>query len=103
VAFISNLYVKLENGEDIKTHLIEQTKQTTVPNVFVNGKHVGGYDSTSKAQQDGSLAKLLNRKRFFYLQKINIFNLKQDIYGFLVKNLDIDSNLNNMKKLIKAS
>ncbi len=28
---------------------------------------------------------------------------KQVIYGFLVKNLDLDSNLNYMKKLIKKA
>jgi hypothetical protein len=28
---------------------------------------------------------------------------KQDIYGFLVKNLDLDSNLYNLKKRIKKA
>jgi hypothetical protein len=31
------------------------------------------------------------------------FYLKQDIYDFLVKNLDLDSNLYNLKKLIKKA
>ena len=31
-----------------------------MPNVFVNGNHVGGYDNTSKAQKEGRLAKMLN-------------------------------------------
>ena len=35
------------------------TKQTTVPNVYVNGQHVGGFDDTSKANKDGRLKKLL--------------------------------------------
>lgn len=33
-----------------------------MPNVFVNGVHVGGYDNTSKAQSEGRLAKLLESK-----------------------------------------
>jgi glutaredoxin len=39
--------------------LIGQTKQTTVPNVFVNGEHVGGFDNTSKALSEGRLVKML--------------------------------------------
>ena len=49
----------IDNGEEIKTYLIGQTKQTTVPNVFINGEHIGGFDSTSKANREGRLAKLL--------------------------------------------
>lgn len=75
--FWSNDFVKLvqilfilkhkENGDEIKNHLIEITKQTTVPNVFVNGQHVGGFDATSKANADGRLKKLLGgsgKKKF---------------------------------------
>ena len=49
-----------ENGDEIKKYVIEKTKQTTVPNVFIAGKHVGGYDDTSKAQKEGTLAKMLD-------------------------------------------
>ena len=49
----------IENGQEVKEYLIEQTKQSTVPNVFINATHVGGYDSTAKAQKEGTLAKLL--------------------------------------------
>ena len=30
--------------------------QKTVPNIYINKKHVGGADDTIKAQKDGSLA-----------------------------------------------
>lgn len=59
---VCNDCVQLDNGEDIKKYLVERTKQSTVPNVFVNGVHVGGYDNTSKAQKEGRLAKLLENK-----------------------------------------
>jgi hypothetical protein len=39
-------------------------------------------------------------------EKLNCFHnfdKKQDIYGFLVKNLDLDSNLYNLKKRIKKA
>jgi hypothetical protein len=32
-----------------------------------------------------------------------VLYLKKDIYGFLVKNLDLDSNLYNLKKRIKKT
>ena len=53
----------VENGEEIKKYLIEETKHTTVPNVFINGSHIGGYDSTLKAQKDGSLEKMLTQRK----------------------------------------
>ena len=48
----------------MKNYLISKTKQKTVPNVFVNGNHIGGYDDTVKAQKLGNLSKLLNRNFF---------------------------------------
>jgi glutaredoxin 3 len=48
-----------ENGNDIKNYIISKTKQTTVPNVFIGGNHVGGYDATSNAQKQGTLNRML--------------------------------------------
>ncbi|NXX93375.1 TRXR3 reductase, partial [Centropus bengalensis] len=48
-----------EDGPSIQQVLAELTNQRTVPNVFVNGTHVGGCDSTYQAYNDGSLQKLL--------------------------------------------
>ena len=42
------------DGGDIQDALLELTKQRTVPNVFVNGKHIGGNDATQAAIKDGS-------------------------------------------------
>ncbi len=60
--------IKKDNGDDILKHLIELTKQTTVPNVFVNGQHVGGFDDTSKANKDGRLKKLLGHGNGIHLK-----------------------------------
>lgn len=35
-----------DDGPSIQQVLVELTNQRTVPNVFVNGTHVGGCDST---------------------------------------------------------
>lgn len=50
----------VENGDAIKKYVIGKTNQTTVPNVFVAGTHVGGFDNTSKAQKQGTLTRMLN-------------------------------------------
>lgn len=31
----------VDNGDDIQKALLDISKQRTVPNVFVNGKHIG--------------------------------------------------------------
>lgn len=38
----------LDDGPSIQQVLVELTNQRTVPNVFVNGKHIGGCDATYK-------------------------------------------------------
>ncbi|RMB98890.1 hypothetical protein DUI87_24434 [Hirundo rustica rustica] len=48
-----------DDGASIQQVLAELTNQRTVPNVFVNGTHIGGCDATYQAYQDGSLQKLL--------------------------------------------
>jgi thioredoxin reductase (NADPH) len=40
--------------------LFTKTGLKTVPNVYVNGTHLGGCDNTLKAQGEGKLAKLLS-------------------------------------------
>uniref|UniRef100_A0A8C6JAA0 thioredoxin-disulfide reductase (NADPH) n=1 Tax=Melopsittacus undulatus TaxID=13146 RepID=A0A8C6JAA0_MELUD len=49
----------LADGPSIQQVLVELTNQRTVPNVFVNGTHIGGCDATYQAYHDGSLQKLL--------------------------------------------
>ncbi|XP_068171458.1 thioredoxin reductase 3 [Antennarius striatus] len=50
----------IEDGTNYQEMLLEMTGQKTVPNVFVNKKHIGGADSTLKAYEDGFLQKLLS-------------------------------------------
>ena len=48
-----------EDGEQLQATLLEMTKQRTVPNVFVNGKHLGGSSDTQEAARSGRLQELL--------------------------------------------
>eukprot|EP00737_Agarophyton_chilense_P002156 gb/GEZJ01002453.1/.p1 GENE.gb/GEZJ01002453.1/~~gb/GEZJ01002453.1/.p1 ORF type:complete len:133 (+),score=13.01 gb/GEZJ01002453.1/:220-618(+) len=48
-----------EDGDEIKTILLEKTGQRTVPNVFVNGQHVGGCDDTMVLHEQGQLLKMI--------------------------------------------
>ncbi|XP_043219555.1 thioredoxin reductase 1, cytoplasmic-like [Amphibalanus amphitrite] len=51
---------QVEDGPALQDALKERTGQSTVPNVFVNGEHVGGCDDTLQAHSSGKLASLLN-------------------------------------------
>ena len=47
------------DGYLIQQELQRLTGQRTVPNVFVNGQHLGGNDSTHQAYRSGQLEQLL--------------------------------------------
>ena len=51
------------DGAAIQAELAKMTGQRSVPNVFVNGQHVGGNDDTHAAHQSGKLKQLLLLKR----------------------------------------
>ena len=46
-------------GVELQTALFEKTNQRSVPNVFVNGKHLGGNDDTQAAARNGTLKEML--------------------------------------------
>ncbi|KAL0535394.1 hypothetical protein IC582_029723 [Cucumis melo] len=47
------------NGDKIQSALAEWTGQTTVPNVFIGGKHIGGCDAVTEKHHRGQLVPLL--------------------------------------------
>ncbi|KAL4584924.1 hypothetical protein LXL04_009535 [Taraxacum kok-saghyz] len=47
------------DGGAIQSALAELTGQTTVPNVFIGGKHVGGSDAVMEKHRDGKLVPML--------------------------------------------
>ncbi|XP_039119132.1 glutaredoxin-C8 isoform X2 [Dioscorea cayenensis subsp. rotundata] len=52
-----------DDGWDIQDALSEIVGRRTVPQVFINGKHLGGSDDTVEAYENGKLAKLLGVER----------------------------------------
>ena len=50
---------RMPNGSQIQQALAQMTGQSTVPNVFVQGKHVGGNDDTQRAFKSGQLQSML--------------------------------------------
>ncbi|KAL6959985.1 Monothiol glutaredoxin-S6 [Sarracenia purpurea var. burkii] len=50
-----------DDGYKIQDVLLDLVGRRTVPQVFVNGKHVGGSDDLRTAVQNGQLQNLLNK------------------------------------------
>ena len=50
---------QMDDGADIQDTLLAMTGQRTVPNTFINGKHVGGNDNVQSANKSGKLKELL--------------------------------------------
>ncbi|EPQ60274.1 glutaredoxin [Gloeophyllum trabeum ATCC 11539] len=50
---------EMSEGSDIQDYLTEKTGQRTVPNIFINKKHVGGCDAVTALDSQGQLAKLV--------------------------------------------
>ncbi|XP_043708212.1 glutaredoxin-C4-like [Telopea speciosissima] len=48
-----------DDGLDIQDVLSKMVGRRTVPQVFINGKHIGGSDDTVEAYHSGKLARLL--------------------------------------------
>ncbi|KAJ4973863.1 hypothetical protein NE237_007037 [Protea cynaroides] len=50
---------KESDGDNIQSALREWTGQSTVPNVFIGGNHIGGCDTVTAKHQQGKLVPLL--------------------------------------------
>jgi glutaredoxin 3 len=51
---------RMPNGAAIQDELYKMTKQRTVPNVFINNRHVGGNDDCQQLHRTGQLKELLS-------------------------------------------
>ncbi|EDK47333.1 Glutaredoxin-1 [Lodderomyces elongisporus] len=49
----------VNNGAEIQRALQEVTGQRTVPNIFINGKHIGGNSDLQALEQSNKLKQLL--------------------------------------------
>ena len=59
VPFTAVEFDEVPNGAELQQALTELSGQRTVPNVFINGKHLGGNDDTQRAYRSGQLGMLL--------------------------------------------
>jgi len=50
---------QIASGAEVQNALHEKTGQRTVPNVFINGEHIGGCDDTLKLNAEGKLLPMI--------------------------------------------
>ena len=50
----------MDNGADIQKALLDLTGQRTVPNIFINKKHLGGNDDAQAAYRSGKLQQMID-------------------------------------------
>ena len=50
---------QVKNQYDLD-EVMQKTGRTTVPQIFINGVHIGGFDDLYAAEQSGKLDKILN-------------------------------------------
>jgi glutaredoxin 3 len=50
----------IPSGHELSRLLTRTTRQTTVPNIFIYGKHIGGYSELEKIHISGQLTAHLN-------------------------------------------
>jgi glutaredoxin 3 len=51
--------VDVSRDQDKRQWLLEVTRQRTVPQVFINGQSVGGFDDLARLNRSGELDRLL--------------------------------------------
>ncbi|KAF9343859.1 thioredoxin reductase [Mortierella sp. AD094] len=51
-----------KDGPQVQEYLLEKTGQRTVPNIFINTKHLGGNSDLVAAQESGKLDTMLSLK-----------------------------------------
>ena len=52
-------YVSEDDGAAMQASLEKMTGQSSVPMVFINGHHIGGYEVVTEMYSSGELARLL--------------------------------------------
>ena len=52
--------IRVDQDDAARAELQERTKRTSVPQIFIDDFHVGGYQDMVELDQEGELDKLLN-------------------------------------------
>jgi len=59
ISEIEKIRVDLE--PELRAAMMEKTGRRTVPQIYINGEHVGGYDDLAELNLDGKLDELLSK------------------------------------------
>ncbi|MEI7456493.1 MAG: glutaredoxin 3 [Nitrosomonadales bacterium] len=51
--------IRVDLQPELRIHMVEITGRRTVPQIFINEQHVGGFDDLAALEQAGSLTALL--------------------------------------------
>jgi len=51
--------IRVDLQPELRVAMMEKTGRRTVPQIYINGEHVGGYDELASLDHDGQLDKLL--------------------------------------------
>lgn len=51
--------ILIDGNEELRAEMIEKTNRRTVPQIFIGGAHVGGFDDLSALDKAGGLMPLL--------------------------------------------
>ena len=53
--------IRVDLDPELRVAMMEKTGRRTVPQIFINGDHVGGYDDLAELNLDGKLDALLSK------------------------------------------
>ncbi len=51
--------IRLDLDPALRREIVEKTGRTSVPQIFINGQHIGGFDDMVALDRSGGLAPLL--------------------------------------------
>jgi len=57
---------QITNGLDLSQDLLNRTNQNTVPNIYIFGKHIGGFTELNNLHKNGELSQIINNKSELY-------------------------------------
>lgn len=52
--------ILIDSNDALREEMIEKSQRRTVPQIFINGKHIGGCDDLYALETAGELDKILN-------------------------------------------
>jgi glutaredoxin 3 len=53
----------IPDGQFLAFMLKKQTRRTTIPNIFIYGKNIGGYDELKRMVDNGELSSIITNKK----------------------------------------